>query len=67
MSITPLYTKEELDAEIAQAKKDLAAARRMLSYSRPGGQQVHRERIAALRQELKDLQGVRRDVVDIFT
>lgn len=28
MPITPLYTLAELDAEIAQAKKDLASARR---------------------------------------
>ena len=56
MSITPLYSKEELDSEIAQAKKDLAAARRMLSYTRSGGQQVQRERVTELRQELKGLQ-----------
>lgn len=56
MAITPLWTKEELDAEIAQAKKDLAAARKMLSYERPGGQQVQRERVKALREELNTLQ-----------
>jgi len=50
MSTTPLYTKEELGTEIVQAKKDLAAARRMLSYGRQNGQQVQREKI-------KDLQG----------
>jgi len=56
MSITPLYTKEELDTEIAQAKKDLAAARRMLSYGRQSGQQVQREKIKDLQEHLAWLQ-----------
>ncbi len=59
MSITPLYTIAEINEEIAQAKKDLAAARKMLSYTRScaGSQhQVQRERVAALREELNVLQ-----------
>jgi hypothetical protein len=57
MSITPLYTLDEINAEIAQGKKDLAAARRMLSYNRSGGQQqVQRERVEDLQKHLEWLQ-----------
>jgi len=59
MSITPLYTAEEIDAEITQAKADLAAARKKLSYTvDPGGQriQVQREQVKALQDHLVWLQ-----------
>jgi len=56
MSIPHLYTKEELDVEIAQAKKDYAAARRAISYSHQSGNQVERERVDKLWQVLQDLQ-----------
>ena len=59
MSITPLYTIAEINEEIAQAKKDLAAARKMLSYTQSSGgsqHQAQRERVAALREELNVLQ-----------
>lgn len=59
MAITPLYTLEEINAEITQAKKDLASARRMLSYTKDsGGNQtrVQRENISALEEHLNWLQ-----------
>ena len=56
MSITPLYTKEEIGAEITQAKQDLAAARKMLSYSKGNHLQVEREKIAGLQGHLEWLQ-----------
>lgn len=63
MSITP--TKEELDAEIAQTRKDLIAARRMQAYTHQG-RQVQRARIADLRAELKELQRERMFLDGVF-
>lgn len=59
MTTTPLYTRAELAAEIAQAKKDLAAARHALSYSVDTGgsrRQAQREQIKALQDHLVWLQ-----------
>ncbi|MDA3823221.1 MAG: hypothetical protein PF450_11525 [Bacteroidales bacterium] len=54
MSITPLYTIDEINAKIEKAKKNLEAAEEILSYSRQGGQmQVQRERVDVLRHQLE--------------
>lgn len=62
MTVTPLYTDAELDVEIAQAKKDLSAARSAISYTRDiGGQQLQqqRDKIEAIQKHLEWLQGQR--------
>ncbi|MCK4620710.1 MAG: hypothetical protein KAT62_00705 [Desulfuromonadales bacterium] len=59
MSITPLYTIDEINTEISQAKLDLAAARKMLSYSKGSQLQIEREKIASLQNHLTWLQGQR--------
>ena len=62
MSITPLYTIDEINTEIAQAKKDLSSARRMLSYDQQSGgsqRKVERERVASLEKHLMWLQNQR--------
>ena len=46
MSITPPFTLEEINAEIAQAKADMAATRRMVSYSKGSQLQIEREKLA---------------------
>lgn len=59
MAITPLYTLAELDTEIAQAKKDLAAARQaLLSHFEGGGniRRLQREQVASLQRHLEWLQ-----------
>lgn len=59
MPTTPLYTKDEIDAEIAQAKKDLATARHALSYSVDTGgsrRQAQRDQVKALQDHLVWLQ-----------
>ena len=63
MSTTP--TKEELDTEIAQTRKDLIAARRMQAYTH-NGRQVQRARISDLREELKELQRERMRLDGVF-
>jgi len=63
MPITP--TKEELDAEIIQIRKDLIATRRMQAYTH-NGRQVQRARIAELRAELKELQRERMLLDGVF-
>jgi hypothetical protein len=59
MAITPLYTLSEIDAEISQAKLDLAAARKSLMTQFDGGgnsRRVERERVASLQTHLEWLQ-----------
>lgn len=62
MAITPLYTPVELDAEIAQAKRDLSAARRALSHASGEGasrRQTQREQVESLQRHLEWLQAQR--------
>jgi hypothetical protein len=59
MTVTPLYTAAELDSEIAQAKTDLAAARKVLSYQVGLGgssRQIQRNRVDELQKHLEWLQ-----------
>lgn len=59
MALTPLYTLAELDAEITQAKKDLATARTALSYQIEGGgvnRRFQREQVENLQKHLEWLQ-----------
>jgi len=63
MSTTP--TKEELDAEIVETRKNLIAARQMQSYTH-NGRQIQRARIAELRGELKELQRERMLLDGVF-
>lgn len=60
MAITPLYTQAEIDAEITQAKKDLASARRALfrQIDTGGGtsRRVQQDRIVDLQKHLEWLQ-----------
>ena len=62
MAITPLYTLAELDTEILQAKKDLAAARRSLSsqFETAGGtnRRLQRDSVTALQNHLFTLTGL---------
>lgn len=59
----PLYTAEELDAEIAQAKLDLAKARRALQTSIDTGggsrRQVQRDTVKAIQDNLAWLESER--------
>jgi hypothetical protein len=59
MTITPLYTLDEINAEIVQAKADMSAARKMLSYSKGSQVQVERDKIANLQAHLEWLQSQR--------
>ena len=62
MSLTPLYTAAELDAEITQAKADLRTARQALSYQENSSgrtRQAERERVKALQDHLEWLQAQR--------
>jgi len=62
MAITPLYSAAELDAEIIQAKADLATARKALSYKLDAGgssRQFQRDNVKALQDHLVWLQGER--------
>jgi len=59
MAITPLYTLAELEAEIAQAKQDLAAARKALQSHFEGGgniRRLQREQVSSLQKHLEWLQ-----------
>jgi len=59
MTVTPLYPAVEIDAEIAQAKLDLAAARRALSTQiNTGGtdRRIQREQVKSLQDHLDWLQ-----------
>lgn len=59
MSITPLYSAAELDAEIAQAKIDLASARKTLSYQVDTGsssRRAQRDQVTNLQNHLVWLQ-----------
>lgn len=59
MAITPLYTASEIDAEIAQAKLDLAAARKAISYQIGNSvtqRQAQRDRVESLQKHLEWLQ-----------
>jgi kynurenine formamidase len=56
MAITPLYDITEINTEIAQAKLDLAAARKQLSYSKGDTLSVDREKVANLQNHLMWLQ-----------
>lgn len=59
MSITPLYTIEEINAEIAQSKRDLTTARQMLRNVHSSGgtqRQSERERVDVLQKHLVWLQ-----------
>lgn len=62
MALTPLYTIAEIDAEITQAKSDLAAARQALTRSIDAGgirRQSERERVDVLQHHLEWLQSQR--------
>ncbi|OHD24190.1 MAG: hypothetical protein A2Y38_24875 [Spirochaetes bacterium GWB1_59_5] len=62
MSITPLYTAAEIDAEITQAKLDLASARKALSSglnSNGTDRRVQRDTVKNLQDHLNWLQGQR--------
>ena len=60
MAITPLYTQAEIDAEIIQAKQDLATARRALfrqvDTGGGTGRRVQQDNVKALQQHLDWLQ-----------
>ena len=60
MAITPLYTLSELDAEIAQAKKDLASARqaidRQITNVAGSGRRIQQDNTANLQKHLEWLQ-----------
>ena len=59
MTVTPLYTADEIDAEIAQAKLDLAAARKALSTQITTGgtdRRIQREQVKSLQDHLGWLQ-----------
>jgi hypothetical protein len=59
MTVTPLYSAAEIDAEIAQAKLDLASARKsLLTQISTGGtdRRVQREQVKALQEHLDWLQ-----------
>lgn len=60
MAITPLYTQAEIDAEITQAKQDLAAARRALfrqvDTGGGTGRRVQQDKIIDLQRHLEWLQ-----------
>jgi len=63
MSITPLYSLDEINAEITQAKADLAAARRMQSYAHNSRQrEVQRERVKELQNHLEWMQQQRMQI-----
>jgi len=62
MALTPLYTLTEIDAEIAQAKRDLALARQAITLSHGNGvnnQSSMRERVDVLQRHLEWLQSQR--------
>ncbi len=62
MALTPLYTQAEIDAEITQAKRDLASARQAISRSIGTGASNRasmRERVDVLQRHLEWLQGQR--------
>jgi len=62
MALTPLYTATEIDAEIAQAKIDLAAARKAISRAIGTGisnRSSMRERVDVLQRHLEWLQSQR--------
>lgn len=62
MALTPLYSATEIDAEITQAKLDLATARRALhSQISTGGtdRRLQRENVESLQNHLVWLQGQR--------
>lgn len=62
MALAPLYTADELDAEIVQAKADLAAARKATSFQLDTGvssRRVQRDQVKALQDHLDWLQGLR--------
>lgn len=60
MAITPLYTLAEIDAEITQAKKDMASARRaidrQITTGSGAGRRVQQDRIVELQNHLEWLQ-----------
>lgn len=62
MALTPLYTLAEIDAEITQAKTDLASARKALSSSFSSNgidRRVQRDTVSTLQSHLTWLQGQR--------